>query len=298
MAWQLTGHAKTQRITAELARQFAEMDPAPDDRPLSENRLKVYENVARAGHFRPVEWSVAFCKETGGTYRVNGKHTSTLFARLPLADIPPLFAVVQRYECDTLTDVSRLYSTFDSRTQSRTVSDINRTFAACVPSLHGVVAPRLIDLCISAIWYSSKLGDYTRIPPQERAEVILEHPDFALWANEVLGGKKHSNSHIAIMPVIAAMYATYQKAPRIATTFWTAVKDRDGESVKTPTRRLGEWLLVVKAGRGRYTNTGSRIRKIPEREYFVKCIHAWNAYRAGETTNLNYHANADVPAIK
>ena len=29
----------------------------------------------------------------------------------------------------------------------------------------------------------------------------------------------------------------------------------------------------------------------------MKCLHAWNACRKGETTNLNYYAKADVPSV-
>ena len=42
----------------------------------------------------------------------------------------------------------------------------------------------------------------------------------------------------------------------------------------------------------------NKIKAAPDREFYVKCIHAWNAWRRNETTNLNYYADADVPAIK
>ncbi len=60
-----------------------------------------------------------------------------------------LYAVVEVFECDTLDDVARLYSTYDSKLQSRNVGDINRSFASCVPQLAEVDATT-INNCVSA----------------------------------------------------------------------------------------------------------------------------------------------------
>jgi hypothetical protein len=30
---------------------------------------------------------------------------------------------------------------------------------------------------------------------------------------------------------------------------------------------------------------------------YVKCLHAWNAWRQGKTTKLAYHATADYPDV-
>ena len=54
----------------------------------SEMRLGVYEKVARAGGFRPVQWASADCDETGSTYRVNGKHTATASRKRFDANLP------------------------------------------------------------------------------------------------------------------------------------------------------------------------------------------------------------------
>src|ERR1700733_6817786 len=62
--WKLTGHPKTQIATRPLAEQFQRMEPAIQDRPVSELRLKVYEKIMRAGGFRPMSWAAAHCKET------------------------------------------------------------------------------------------------------------------------------------------------------------------------------------------------------------------------------------------
>ncbi len=296
--WKLTGHPKTQQVTSELARKFANMDAAPDDRPVSENRLRVYEKLMREGKFRPMTWAAAVCKETGGTYRVNGKHTSILCAELPLKEIPHLYAVVEYYDCEDLGDVSRLYSTFDSKMQSRTVSDINRSFAACVPQLEHIPL-HTVNMCISAIWYSSIQKEYGGVPPQERAEVLFDHHDFVAWVDNIIGRKNQFN-YLKKYATVAAMYLTWSKAPRIATDFWQEVRDDTGPSPQSPSRVLSRFLLMT-YGRGNSLRSRRNLmtaRPVQPRELFVKSLHSWNAYRMGEQTRLAYHPNAEIPAVK
>lgn len=299
MSWTLSGHPKTQKITKQLAEKFANMDPAPHDRPLSEVRLKVYEKIIMAGGFRPVDWAAAYCKDTGSTYRVNGKHTSTLTSGMGLDAVQDLYAVVSYYECDTLEDVARLYSTYDSKTQSRTANDINQSFASCVPQLEGVDS-RTINLCTGAIWYSQILEAYKNMQQAERAEALLEHHDFVVWVYDLLGRNtsgKGKTAHLKRMPVIAAMYSTWNKAPQVAKRFWEAVRDETGARPEEPSRKLAKFLLLNSTLNMRGDGKSGRYR-VKEREFFVKSVHAWNAYRTDEPTNLNYTATAKPPSVK
>jgi len=148
MGWQLVT-AKTQKITMPLAKSFADMEPAPGDRRLSENRLRVYERILRQGNWRPCVWSKATCEETGGVYRVNGKHTSVLFSRLA-EEFPDCVVTVETYQCPTLEDVGRLYGTFDASITARTTRDINRAFSSTVAELADI-PDRVIDICVTGI---------------------------------------------------------------------------------------------------------------------------------------------------
>ncbi len=291
MTWKLTGTPKTQRITKKLAEQYMNTEPAPDDRPMSELRLRVYEKLARAGDFRPMTWATAYCKETGGTYRVNGKHTSTLFAGLE--PLPELYAVCEVYECETLADVARLYSTFDSKMQSRTVADINRSFASCVPQLVDVDM-RTINTCTPAIWYARLQENYSKMQPQERAEALLEHHNFVVWVNKMLGRSNVKQGHLKRMPVIAAMFSTFQKHPNLAENFWIQVRDETGDKPSDPDRKLSRFLLTS----GLLRRDRLKRMIVPQREFFVKCLLAWNSWRTKEPTNLAYHAKAQVPDVK
>jgi hypothetical protein len=296
--WTLRNKPTTVRVTAKLAGEFAGMDPAPRDRPLSERRLQVYERLLRQGTFRPVTWARAWCKETEGWYRVNGKHTSRLLSGLD--ELPEFFVTVEDYDCDTLEDVAKLYGTFDSKMQSRTVQDINLSFAAAVPELAGLPV-RTIGLAVAGMHFHLQGGlrsgrDLSQ--PVERAELLLEHSDFVLWLDGVFReGLNHdgrsTSKHLQRQPVVAAMFGTWQKARAASTGFWQAVRDETGATPTLPDRTLARYLMthgVEGAG-------VPRSRKADRKEFYVKCIHAWNAWRRGATTDLKYFPDKKVPAI-
>lgn len=295
MSAKLTGQPKTKRINAQLVKEFHEMEAVPGDRPMSELRLRVYRQLIAQGKlFRPPEWVGAFCRETGATYRVNGKHTSAVMSGMD--PLPELYAIVSYWECDTLREVSELYSTFDSRMQSRNVSDINRSFASCVPELEQVDM-RTLNACATALWYAELQEGYKAIQPQERAERLLEHPDFVTWVYSLFGSNHKTHYHLKRMAVFAAMFLCHRKHPQQATKFFTAVRDETGQTPHLPDRKLAKWLLVNANIKGRRASGMAGIH-ITDREIFVKVIHWWNAWRTDEPTEARYVSTAKVPSVR
>lgn len=294
MGWKLLDKPKTVKVTKKLADQFATMNPAPHDRPLSTNRIATYRKILKAGGFRPVSWATALCVENGECYRVNGKHTSTMLAEME--DLPEFYAVIEDYECDTLEDVARLYATFDSKTQSRTSHDIYASFASTVPELAGIGMATITSAVIGMNLHLNTGGTYKYFKiqtPADRAELLIEHTDFVKWLSELLDGK--SSKHLRRGPAVAAIFGTYRKAVAPSLEFWSAVRDETGTSPALPDRKLAKLLLTT----GVDTGGGShKLRPIDPREMYVKCIHAWNAWRKGEPTNLQYRPDKDIPAIK
>jgi hypothetical protein len=90
------------------------------------------------------------------------------------------------------------------------------------------------------------------------------------------------------------MHSSYQKSRRDANEFWLAVRDGTGATPKSPDRVLNRFLLS-KAVIGSKTSRHAAGLVSP-REMFVKCLHAWNAWRRDTTTDLKYHAQAKIPA--
>jgi hypothetical protein len=297
MAYEIVGTPETKKVTQRLAINFRDMEPVPHDRPLNPKRVDAYRKMLFAGLFRPVQWATVHCNETQATYRVNGKHTSNLFAEyeeLPQA----IHATIEHYHCNDLDDVARLYATFDSRTQVRTTNDINRAFAAIDPELTELPA-KLINLCVTGISYVRYGDTYTNKPAAERAECLLETENkvFIRWVASVLQSNNDSTKHLWRGPVVSAMHSTFKKSGRDANEFWLAVRDGTGQAPKKPDRVLHRFLLTKTVA----TNGSPHRRRsvgslCPPREMFVKCLHAWNAWRRDTTTDLKYHAQAKVPS--
>lgn len=274
------------------------MDSPPNDRALSERRMQVYERCIRAGQFRPCVWAIAECDETGSTYRVNGKHTSHLLSSLA-GEFPDLFVTYEIYSCDTLEDVGRLYGTFDASITLRSSSDINRAFAGTIPELAGLPR-RIIDSCATGMaghLYGGIFSGTGRTgTAPERAERLLEHPDFVCWVAGILDTSKHL--HICRAGVVGAMFATWNKSKKQAEEFWVAVRDETGDKPTRPDRQLSRWLLMTTVGGGIGKNRPEK-RTADAREMYVRSIHMWNAWREGtEVKIIKYHQDAKAPAVK
>lgn len=293
--WKLIS-AKTQRATPSLAKEFVEMDAAPHDRPLSERRLQIYQKLAAAGQFRPCTWAKAECIETGGIYRINGKHTSILFSGL--SPMPELFVTIENYQCETIEDVGRLYATFDNKLSSRTSSDINASFAAVVPELKDI-SRRMINIIVTGLSVEKWGVLYWHTQPQERAERLLDNPEFVIWANSILCGDRGESKeykHIHRGGVAAAMAITYAKSKKAATEFWTAVRDETGPRPETPDRKIARWLRDIRVN---VAPGAVASRKAALREILVRCLYAWNAFRRGDDVQIiRYSEQVKIPAAQ
>jgi hypothetical protein len=296
MAYELVGTPRTEVVTQSLACRFRDMDPVPHDRPLNPKRVDAYRKMLSSGLFRPVQWATVHCNETQVTYRVNGKHTSNLFSEYE--SLPQtVHATIEHYHCDDLDDVARLYATFDSRTQVRTTNDINRAFAAVDKDL-SEIPTKIINLCVTGISYARYGDGYASRSAAERAECLLDDDNkaFIAWVHDVLGSNNDNSRHIWRSPVCAAMHSTFIKSRRSANEFWLAVRDGTGATPKTPDRVLNRLLLTKVVRKGNGTSAGHSGTVCAPREMYVKCIHAWNAWRKDVATDLKYHAQAKIPA--
>lgn len=296
--WKLLGTPKIVKMSPAVAKEFKEMEPAPGDRDLADNRAEKLKAMVVSKNFRPCVWAKAYCKETGKTYRVNGKHTSNVMSELN-GETKGLFAMVELYECDTLDDLAKLYATFDSRVSVRSTGDINRSFSHAVAELEGI-KPKTINAVITglslAIWGESYARNTT---PEQRAELLRANSDFVLWCDSLFHGVPNRDRNtLQRGPAIAAMYLTSRKDKKAAEEFWVLVRDGSGPKHTTGDRRLNKYLLttsIVGGARGRREKSSAG--RATGYEMFVKCIHGWNAWRRNAVTDLKYYANAEFPKV-
>lgn len=129
----------------------------------------------------------------------------------------------------------------------------------------------------------------------------LEYPEFVVWLQDTyFPGRdrvgKNRTDHLRRFPVAAAMFGSWSKNRHDATTFWGAVRDETGSSPDTPDRKLASFL--IRNGISRSGKIVELARKAEPREFYVRCIHAWNAWRKEDKTDLRYYPEATLPTIK
>jgi hypothetical protein len=296
--WKVSGEKpRTVLAGKSLVREFNDMEPVPYDRPLSERRVEVYRRILKAGEFRPVTWASVLCQETNCVYRVNGKHTAHMLAGMD--PLPEFYVTVERYVCDTLQDAANLYNTFDSKMASRSTNDINWAFAATIPDLKDC-PKRLINLTVGAAAFR-RWGEKAKdVPPAERAEELMDSYPFALWLHTIItstSGAPGPSRHLVKQPVVNAMLATYDRLPNKSAEFWAAVRDESAPDRDDPTRVLARYLVRSALAGGSTSRVGEGKKLTDQREMYVKCLHAWNAWRRGEATSLQYYAKAPLPDV-
>lgn len=300
--WKSRNKPKTVIVTKKVAEEWNALEEIREDRPLSERRLQVYRKVLAAGEFRPVTWAKVYVKEMDQYYRVNGKHTSTVFSTTDLSKCQEVIAVIEDYEADTIEDAAKLYATFDSNIQVRNQGDINRMFAATIPELKDM-SSHDVNLYVASINYFRSPGPNATadrgLTAADKAEVLFEEIEFIQWCHALIGsgdGNTGKSQHMRRAPVVAAMRGCYGKNQKAALEFWTLVRDESAPKNSTPDRKLAKWLTIMRVRVGAKSNTPTRYR-VFAREFYVKCIHAWNAWRKNETTNLQYYQAAKIPSF-
>lgn len=286
---------KVVRATPALIEEFSTMTMAKQDRPLKPQLLASLRAKVLKGEFLSTTWAAAKCNQDGRTYRVNGKHTSTLFSQMN-GELPKGTEVtLERYECDTLEDVAALYARFDPRGSVRSHGDINRIYQSTCEELEGVQT-KIFTNCVTAIAYAENETAYSSVPAEVRASNAVKHKDFVLWVQDLFGGESKEARHLLRSPVIAAIWKTYNKNKEAAGKFWKLVKTGDGLP-GCPTRKLERLLLSSSISMGRGATHRKQV-SLGQREMYVKCIHAWNAWRTNKATDLKYHADAATPDVK
>lgn len=289
--WTVKSQPKSVKLNHALAKRFDEMKPAPSDRPLRGSRVLGLRNIIANGEFRTCEWASAHCKETGETYRINGKHTSSVFASMN-GDAPKnVNVLISEYECDTLEDVAKLYCSFDTRQAARSTGDINRIYSATNPSLSEIPL-RIISLAVTGIAYEMYEDQYHHKTPEDRAILMTDNPDYVVWLSGIVKDNKDCN--LKRGAVAAAMFKTFKRSKSDSTKFWEMVRDGSGEKPTSPDRILSRMLDKSSVMRGRGVDT--KKKAMASREMYVKCIHAWNAWRKSEPTDLKYYINSKTPA--
>ena len=275
--WKLIGKPKVVEVTQKLAQKYATMDGCPNDRVMSESRMKHLRKIFESGQFRTCEWATACCLEDGNTYRVNGKHTSNVLAAM--TPFPEDVSVIMTdYEVVDLEELAKLYSTFDPKESSKNSRDINWLVAGVSPEFKDI-PKNVINLAVTALAFDKwEMASWNKTS-LERASCILDDIKFVHFLAEIMIGDCR---HIRRGPVVSAMVRTFRKSQNDSKNFWEAVREENGELPTAPDRKLAKWLNRIRINMGANSRKTTSVEVVTFHEAVVRCIQFFNAWRKGE----------------
>ena len=270
-------------LTRKLAREVSEMPRYNGERPIKKMRLRELEDKLDLGLFYAPRWS--FAEFEGRRYRVNGQHSSLMLSET--RKFPDSMQVVwDEFLADSLEDVADLFSQFDPRLCVRSRGDVVGAHGSCHKELEEVTPSKLVKI-MGGVTYGLTDGVGVRsVSDNNKGRMVHEHTAFASWVNQFLGKLWTFKT-----PVIAVMFRTYSVDAMVAKCFWQDVYDESAPDNDDPTRVLANFLRDNMKGRN-FNGRG-----FDSKAFYCKCIHAWNAYRSGKKTKLNYFPNAVIPKV-
>lgn len=273
-------------LTQAIAKEIANMAGPPSERPRKESLVRFLKNRHLAGKFFSPKWAIGIVK--GKKYRVNGQHSSHMLANeLAEEEFPKgMTVVIDTFRCDDQMDLADLFAQFDSSESARTEGEM--------VNAHGRLHKKLDNIPTNDIRYAvagiansiTECGASGKLDREDRAKLVHENVDFVVFASRYISEHRLRRAGIA-----GAMFSTYKIDPIAAEVFWTMVKGDTNNDPDSPTRVLSNFLREANSGRDK----AGRSVRWAQRAFYVKCLHAWNAFRQGRNTKLNYVAKSALP---
>ena len=239
---------------------------------------RLYDEMVR-GTFNPLLVILATAEFEGVVYKINGQHTC--WAKFDFPGYCPKVREI-RFKVDTAEDLRQLYSTFD---RNLVRDDKHITLIGLSGNVHlKDFNNTLLKFVVTAFkfWVFATSGERKRCSPQDIA-ALIESKHLQLFrtvcdfVSHHVDGKKEAMP-MRRVPVVAAMFETFNKVSTIAPQFWQPVCDGVGLDSKTDARwALRALLSAVKLS----ANKG---RAMTEEDMYRHCIPAFNRWRKGEST--------------
>jgi hypothetical protein len=282
-------------LTLEIAKHYDRMATLKGDRDpdtlKGQKRIAWLHGLLIDGMFHSPEWSdikilTKKKKAKPLTFRMDGGHSSRMLVHAGIYFPENMYVTLRHFETDSRDAAIDLYEQFNQRRSTRTRIDLIKNRIAYISKLEEV-SPTTTASIISGIVYHFKLRD----PNEEYYELDMIHhySEFIAWSAEFAIQRKLNR-----IGVVGAMLNTYISNSVKALEFWRMVRDGTGQTPDCPTRVLNDFLNECVFTKGRLKNSDVKWDK---RAFYVKCHHAWNAWRKGGKTDLKYFKGAPLPDL-
>jgi hypothetical protein len=228
----------------------------------------------KAGLAVPFSWATA--ELDGKVYRVNGQHSSNVLANLNGAIPEGLSAHVDHYQVKDMTGLVLLFRQFDPRQSARKPKDVARAYQGCVEAIRDV-PPDAAKLAVEGVaWYLREVEEAEHVSVGDDVYDLFNVEDyhqFIIWIGGLLSIK---TPELKRPPIVAAMYATFEKDSEDARDFWQDVsRGGDQYNDKAPSTVVDAWFKAL--------HNGHRPDGVKSAQIYQACVFAWNAYRNDKT---------------
>jgi len=278
-----------EKLTLDVAKRHAQLPQIKGDRNLTLGHVQALRDVYDKGLFHTPTWAVVYCKENGVTYRFNGKHSSHMLCELNGSFPTKMKVMIIYFECDHVSELPVCFDQFDKRWSVRSPADSMNVHKSLHAELHDVSKTNAQNAVQGIAWYVRNVAE-TVLSVEEQSQLVHQYPSFIATYAPLI-----STNRMKRTGVIAAMFGIwmvngYQEK---IIEFWRMVRDQTHEDVKNGSRTLGKFLELAQ-----YNVDPSTRKNWDPRAFYFKCVHAWNAYVQGISTDLKYHVAAPFPKIR
>lgn len=264
-------------VTPSKAQEFLSFNTYAGQRGTSSRHIQELTQKIEDGRFHVGSIALVY---NGSTILADGQHQ----CHAGIAAGKSFRALLQEYtveESDTKEDVARVFSQFNVD-RSRSRGDIAWIHGCAIGMADW---PRkCVTVCNTALgWIEAGLGgkQVIALSKDDNALLLGKYKKQCQFVHDVLFTTDKRCRHMLRSPVVAAMIHTCMKSKGDAEVFWAAVRDGDMLKSGEPSFVLRELLLNSACNLGAGARMPDR-ETVGIREMYVKCIHAWNAFRAGE----------------
>lgn len=281
-------------LTYAEAVKILEYPQFEGDRPLNDKHVIFLTRQMKAGMFRWEQVQIIVCRYDGKDYRMNGQHTCWARLNMPEKNYPAP-AQLLRYEAASEHDMRQLYASID-RNKARSSGNVVVSYLAGRQEFIQFNKRILRALAEALAFWKWDLESQRLLhTPDDRAYLMLtDHYQLTTKVGNFINSSKSADiKHLHRRPVIAAMYATFDKAPEIAAQFWKAVALGEMLAKDDPRMQLRNKLLSSTIAAGGRAVT-SDVTTTSSEEMFRWCILAWNAHRQGKPLKL-FKVYLDTP---
>lgn len=274
---------KPVEMNLKLAEEVLSLHDFAADRKMDMNHVARLKSAMERGTFIPDLVQLITCQCKGTTYRLNCQHVAAARLQMPKEYRCPIRHI--RYSAKTENDVRRLYASID-RGKPRNKATVVTSYLFETPEWAGFgrhVIGWISEGLSLWLWQSKHVRTFR--DGDDRAFLLMtDYLDLGRKVGRFI--QSHQNNVIKFLrraPVIAAMFATFQKDEQAATQFWSSIAEGAGfTSSEDPRRVLRDGLMQASLKQG----AGGTKRAAESEEMYRWCVNQWNSWRRGDRSKI------------